>query len=128
MTSMKNWLKVVFYAVVIVVLIVSLYLNFSNLRAGQSFRAEYEANNKRIEEQQLRYNETHERIMGTVEDIQSGIGEVSRRIEVIETGVTILKGYNRDLADRSVDTEIISDRNDRLLKELERRVAEGTEK
>lgn len=128
MISMKNLAKGVLYAVIIILLGVNLYFILSSDSGiGQSFLDEYKANNLRIAEQQRQYDEIQRGVMEAITTLDSGVGELNSRIESLEGGIEDLKGYNRELKDRSVETAILSDRNDRLLKELERRTSEGTE-
>lgn len=122
---MKNFLKGGVYVAIFSCLALFLYFSFSNYVSGQSFRNEYRANSERIKQQQLEYNETQQRIMATVNDLEAGIGEVIDRVGVIENGVDILKGINYKLEDGSVETSILGDRNVRLLQELESRLIES---
>jgi len=123
MTSMKNLAKGILYATIIILLVGALYLGITTGIANKSFRDEYKRNNERINEQQRRWDETQQQIMGSLNDLEDGVETVIGRIETIQSGVELLKGYNRELTDVSIESELLSDRDARLLQELEQRIA-----
>jgi len=123
MTSMKNLAKGILYATIIILLVGALYLGITTGITNKSFRDEYKRNNERINEQQRRWDETQQQIMGSLNDLEDGVETVIGRIETIQSGVELLKGYNRELTDVSIESELLSDRDARLLQELEQRIA-----
>jgi len=123
MISMKNLAKGILYATIIILLVGALYLGITTGIANKSFRDEYKRNNERINEQQRRWDETQQQIMGSLNDLEDGVETVIGRIETIQSGVELLKGYNRELTDVSIESELLSDRDARLLQELEQRIA-----
>ena len=122
MISMKNLAKGILYATIIILLVGALYLGITTGIANKSFRDEYKRNNERINEQQRRWDETQQQIMGSLNDLEDGVETVIGRIETIQSGVELLKGYNRELTDVSIESELLSDRDARLLQELEQRI------
>ena len=123
MISMKNLAKGILYATIIILLVGALYLGITTGITNKSFRDEYKRNNERINEQQRRWDETQQQIMGSLNDLEDGVETVIGRIETIQSGVELLKGYNRELTDVSIESELLSDRDARLLQELEQRIA-----
>ena len=122
MISMKNLAKGILYATIIILLVGALYLGITTGITNKSFRDEYKRNNERINEQQRRWDETQQQIMGSLNDLEDGVETVIGRIETIQSGVELLKGYNRELTDVSIESELLSDRDARLLQELEQRI------
>lgn len=126
MVSMKNLLKGVGYAFIAISIIVNIILSFAYIRT-KSERDDISGDYSRIEAEYREYLEHFEHTMASVDRLEGTLETITEGIRSVSEGVKVLEDRSRISADGNLEVELTSDRNQRLLNELGKRLSEGTE-
>ena len=127
MTLTANLVKGGAYALLIGLLAIDLFVTISSSKST-NISDEYARNLDRIERQYAEYSGYFEQSMVLVSGLQETLGEVTGRLESVESGLEELSSGQREIGDSALEIGLLSDRNDRLIKELSRRSFDGETK